>query len=404
MNTVNINMIREGMTLLQDVCGANGRLLLKSGTTIDSKHIRILNMWGVTEICVAGDSAEDNTHDDARPFLPDAEQYVLARFAEKGLEEGPEQELRKLAVLAAEERLSSGFKAPSHGQDTLGSGEIGDAPAFEAILERDPSLASLPETYLAIRLALDDPGCTASRLADIISSDVAMSAKLLKLVNSSALGENRKIDSLSRGVIVLGAREVGQLALSLTVLTKFAGASSCHISMTDMLKHSVACGVFAGLLALRMNIREFERFFVAGILHDVGRLVLFQCAPEHAAKALFHANAAKLPLWKAERDILGYDHCLIARHLLSRWGIPESLVELVADHHDPDSESSGAAVINVADALAMACEYGGNGLCHFPGLDLQIWGRLALPVSILPVIAQQARRQLADTLNIFLEH
>ncbi|MGE4506479.1 MAG: HDOD domain-containing protein [Desulfovibrionaceae bacterium] len=408
------------MVLGKDVHGSNGRLLLREGQTVEERHLRILNIWGVTEVFVRHEDCPDPSAecgDD--PLLALARETVAARFAVPRPLGPPLAELERQCVLEAAAQLLrekgakppradaapprvSGSRPPA--TSSLGpSGASSPGPDIEALTGTDSGLASLPDIHQRIATALDDPACTAGMLAGIISKDPGLSARILRMVNSPAQGLARKVDTLTRAVVVLGVREVSQLALGMSVFGLFGNLRSDFFPIRDFWRHSLACGVFARLLAARMGRKDVERFFVAGMLHDVGRLVMLRLAPEHLAEAVRQAGERRIALVEAERDVFGYTHCDVAARLLERWLLPESLTELVSRHHAPLESRlpEDASVIHVADALALAFGLGNGGQALFTGLSPEAWALLGQPESIIATSAAQARRQLDDIEAVF---
>ncbi len=403
MQQVNVKEIKPGMTLAREVCGSNGRMLLGKGVTLEDKHLRILNMWGVSEIYIEGDEAEAALNLD--DFLPAAEEYVTARFAVSEPYPPHLAELRRQCVLHFAQRLADGWipeskpcYAPPEAQSP------GRIPTLQELVSDEGGLVSLPDVFHRINEALQLPACTANHLADIISKDSGLSAKLLRLVNSPALSPGRSVDSLTRGVVLLGIREVSQLALSVTVISTFEGQALQGFPMVEFWKHSLACAVFARILAARLNLPDPERFFVAGMLHDIGRLVLLKLAPQATGEVFRRAYEQRIPTWEAEKDLFGYTHCDVAHDLMDRWRLPTTLVSVIAGHHSPEQSETPleSAIVAVADALTIALGYGNNGQPFFTGLDDSSWNLLQCNPSVLAVVIGQAQRQLEDIYTAFL--
>ncbi len=405
MQQVNIKDIKPGMILAQDVCGSNGRMLLGKGVTLENKHLRILNMWGVSEIFIAAGTEEETGPHILEAHLLAAEERVASRFAMENPDADPLPELRRQCVLHYAQRFAQGWY-PQHQliyppQETLQGCRI---PTLAELTTRECGLVSLPDIFYRINDALDSPNCTASHLADIISKDSGLSARLLRLVNSPALSPGRAVDSLIRGVVILGIKEISQLALGITVLSTFKGQALDGFPMVAFWKHSLSCAVFARLLATRQGKQDPELFFLAGLLHDLGRLLLLNLAPQPAGLAMSKASEERIPSWAAEQAVFGYDHCDVAKALMERWRLPASLVQLIACHHAPEQSQAplGSAVLTVADAISNALEYGTNGQYYFTGMARGAWECLQFSPSVLAVVIGQAQRQLEDIYTAFL--
>lgn len=407
MKRLNVHDIHPGLTLAEDVRGANGQLVLFRDVILEEKHIRVLNMWGVTEVLVQETSgqATDEPQQIDNPSRAAAEERVNRRFFVSDPTEDPIPELREQCVANFEKRFARGWTPTP--QPKPHAGKLTSAPSglgLDRLTSDDSGLVSLPDIYFRVSQALDDPACTAARLADLISKDSSMSARLLKLVNSPAMGQGQKVDSLSRGVVLVGVKELSQLALGISVMSSFKGLALEQFPVVEFWKHSLACGVLARLLAMRLGLPEVERFFVSGMLHDLGRLVMIKLAPRDVDAVIALTRQRKAPLWSMEREFFGFDHCQVAAALMERWRIPASLAEIIATHHAPtlSGDPVGAAIVNTADALAIALEYGFSGQHHFTGLAPGAWKLLGQPPSVVPVVIAQANRQLDDIYAIFL--
>ena len=177
--------------------------------------------------------------------------------------------------------------------------------------------------------------------------------------------------------------------------------------MESFWRHSLACGIGARLLALERRLPKPDKFFVAGLLHDVGRLVLFAQAPQISQQVFELYQREKLLLREAETRVLGYDHQQIAEVLLHLWKFPVNLVQAVAYHHQPMSSQIAkeeASVVHLSDHLVNAMQIGSSGERHVPPLQMKAWEILRLSPEVLPSIVgagidEQLEAVQADFLN-----
>ena len=216
-------------------------------------------------------------------------------------------------------------------------------------------LVSLPAVYLRLKAVLDDPEFTMSDVEAVISQDPAMSARLLRQVNSAYFGFSSRIDTVSRAVGMLGTQQVHDLVLAASVAESFAGMSSEVMDMHHYWRRSVYCAAAARLLAARCGIREIERLFLAGLLRDIGHLIMYQSIPDVTQFALTQARQQCLPLYVVERDTIGFDYGKAGGTLLQQWQLPQSLWEPVELHVTP-GQSTGyeldTAIVHLAGILA----------------------------------------------------
>lgn len=408
MARVNIDELRCGMVLENEVVGKNGRMLFPAGTVLDSKCLRVLRIWGVVAACVAaGDkaAAQPEVAAAAVPGERDRARADLdARFAFVDRNHPAMAELYRFCLRDLEETdrcpLPLRRSMPETGVDAA---SLPAAPASpEALIAGDPTLASFPDIYFRLREALDDPGASAGRLAGIIGSDPSLAATLLRLANSPLYGLSRPIDSLARGVMLIGAGELARLALGVAVVDRFKDVPTCCLTMRQVWEHAVGCGVLARVLVAHVGGISQEELFVAGLLHDLGRLVLLRRLPRHMALVLAQARERGIPLVAAERALLGYDHAAVGRELLVQWRLPPELAAVVGGHHREEDLTLGMALVQVADVAAVAVGFGSNGSPVVPPFAPAAWETLGLEPSVLAVALSQARRQVDDIVSSLL--
>lgn len=221
----------------------------------------------------------------------------------------------------------------------------------EEIAEAMEDLVSFPQAALRARDLLDSPTASAADIGEVISLDPALSARLLKLVNSSFYQLPAPVDSISRAITLIGTRELGMLILATSVKQAFAGISLSLYDMDKFWHRSVFCGLVSKKLARLCGAGKGEMLFLIGLLHDVGRLALFAHAPEGAQKILTRSAETGRSLAELESEMLGFDAAHIGALLLESWRLPQSLWEPVRYQHRPGLASEYAAqtqVLNLA--------------------------------------------------------
>jgi HD-like signal output (HDOD) protein/CheY-like chemotaxis protein len=217
------------------------------------------------------------------------------------------------------------------------------------------SLPSLPESCVAINdeLAADDPSL--QRVAQIVSKDLAMSAKVLQLVNSAFFGLARRVETIEQAVTLLGTDIIKSLVLSNAAFAQFRPASK-RFAAERLWNHSLLVGSTAAAIA---KAERADRGIVgetlqAGVLHDLGQLILATHMPETFDAALAAVEASGVPLFEAELEKVGATHAQVGAYLLGLWGLPDHTVEAVAFHHAPGAVavSSFAPLVAVHAANA----------------------------------------------------
>ena len=265
------------------------------------------------------------------------------------------------------------------------------------------TIHSLPMFYSQLSEAIDHPRSSIGDIAKIISEDMGLTARILKLANSPLFGYFSKIDSITQAVTIIGVFQVRDLALAISVMDAFKGIPEDLVNMEQFWKHSIATGLAARLLATSQREANIERFFVAGILHDIGRLVMYVRVPELCLELLEESRSTGTLLYKSERDKFSFDHAEVGGALLKRWKIPPSVGEPVGSHHSCHTASQyprEASILHFADIIAHALEFGNSGEIFVPELDDAVWDRLQLSCYFLPTLVKQIDTTFAQTVSV----
>jgi len=273
------------------------------------------------------------------------------------------------------------------------------APSPEELVRGAIRIPSLPQIYMRLTEVLNNPRASTVQIAEVISRDSGLTARLLRLVNSAFYCFPSKVESISHAVLLVGTEQIRDLALATSILRVFEGISEDLVDMKSFWLHSVATGVTARLLAAHRRETNGERFFVAGVLHDIGRLLMYKKLPDRAREALLRTRQTGEPLLEVEREVFGFDHATAGGVLLHAWELPASLTEMVRCHHTPEDAEQypvETVVVHLADVIVTALGLGHSGDEAVPRLSPIAWERLGLPSSILGTVAEQAERQVDE--------
>jgi HD-like signal output (HDOD) protein len=219
------------------------------------------------------------------------------------------------------------------------------------------TLPSFPTLYVEIMKELDSPNSLVDSIAAIIAKDPGMTAKMLQIVNSVAFSLERKVASPFEAVEYLGFNTVRSLALSAHIFSRFEHTNLKGFSVEQLWNHSMGCGMLARMIMRheQAEAADAEDAYIAGILHDVGKLLLADSLPEQFQQALALAAQRGIPFPEAEQEIFGATHAGAAAYLLGLWGLPAPIVEAVAFHHTPGNSDMKAfgplTAVHVADIL-----------------------------------------------------
>jgi HD-like signal output (HDOD) protein len=203
------------------------------------------------------------------------------------------------------------------------------------------TLPSLPTLYREVMRELQSPDASIDKIGQIISKDLGMLTKMLQVVNSPFYGLPRRISSATQAVALLGLEAIKSLVLSMKVFSQFESSSQTFFSLDVLWNHGMTTGRYARMVAKDQgtDTRVTEDAFTAGLLHDVGLLVLATNVPDQYTETLALMQNQGIAEWEAERQVLGATHAEVGGYLLGTWGLSDTIVEAVAFHHDPTSSS-----------------------------------------------------------------
>jgi HD-like signal output (HDOD) protein len=243
-------------------------------------------------------------------------------------------------------------------------------------INRIPSLSTTVRKVLEI---CNSPKTTANDLNRVISLDPVLAGRVLKVVNSVYYSLPKKVSSLTRAIIMLGPNTVVNLIVSSSVLDKLYRKDSFRsLSMEEFWTHSFCVGVTAKYLATIKSVSgtEHEEYFLAGLLHDLGKIPLNSCFADDYKKALELAKLEQGPLHRAENMILGIDHCVVGKLIAEKWQLNETLMDSLCHHHDPDKVREEnrllISIVALANVFADIFEIGSSG-DNFPDDPMLIY-------------------------------
>ena len=239
-------------------------------------------------------------------------------------------------------------------ENSLGLHKILDNQTMRERLANVESLPSPPKLYNELVSELQSETSSMQNIADLVSQDVSITAKMLQLVNSAYFGMATHIESPQHAVSLLGLDTLQSLVLAVGVFDQFEDPKFPGFSIDSIYDHSMAVGANSRNLAncLGLQKRESEDSLMAGMLHDVGKLVLLKHFQPELKEALELASEQSIPLHEAEKEVLGVTHSEIGAHLLSLWGLQDSILEAVALHPSPKNAMN--PMVNVLTAVHIA--------------------------------------------------
>jgi HD-like signal output (HDOD) protein len=220
------------------------------------------------------------------------------------------------------------------------------------------TLPSLPSLYVEIMEALQSPSSSLKEVGEIISKDLGMTAKILQMVNSAFFGLSRQVSDPSQAVNLLGIETIKALVLSIQIFSLFDQESCPSFSLDRLWNHSMLTGSFAKLIAREegQNASIVWDSYTAGMLHDLGKLLLSTNSSQQYQSALSVAENENRSIWEVEQEMFGISHAELGAYLTGLWGLRDSVVEAIAYHNRPERcvarEFAPLTAVHVADALA----------------------------------------------------
>jgi len=258
---------------------------------------------------------------------------------------------------------------------------------IETLLARTDALPTLPAVVQKLCSIVEDERASSAEIGKLISTDQVLSARVLKIVNSAFYGFPGRISTVTHALVLLGFQVVRGLVLGAAVIDMMTD------SMKGLWEHSLGCSIAAGLLGRRCSLPEPEEAQVAGLLHDLGKVVLSVKMPQQFQAVLQERDRSDGSFWEAERRVLGgLTHCEIAERLARNWNLPLALREPIAFHHNPRASRLApqhTAAVHVADALIRASGVGSGGDPFVPLIQPLGLKRLGLAMADLkPLVGE----------------
>lgn len=275
---------------------------------------------------------------------------------------------------------------------------MGLSEQIEVFVRDVPRLSSFAGVVGKLETVLREPNSALEEVAEVLGQDQALTARLLRLANSSFFGFPNRLETIQEAVSLIGMQQVQDLVWASTVIRMFSGIPSECVTMHAFWKHSLGCGIASRALAILIDAPRPEKLFVGGLLHDIGRLVLYTKHPEKT-RAIFELRKMnRMLLREAEVKVLGFDHTQIGEHLMRQWNFPPHLVNAVRWHHHPmssDASQLDASIVHLADYLVHAMGLETSGETFIPPLEAKAWDRLNLPLGQLENILESVGSQTA---------
>ena len=397
MIVVPTDKVKSGQILATEVRDINGRLLLSRGHTIEPNHIRIFKIWGISEVHLVGADCHDDRSDPLMDsaMIEQTEKSVKALFCHVDLQHPAIEEIYRIsvqfrfkhAIMVEEDGLTvDNPSIPRHRREE---------DFLKKLKKKKIILPEIPTLAFELKQVIEDPMSSAEHIARVVSRSPSLTAVLLKIVNSSFYSLPTKISTVSHAVSLIGTQEISVLALGISILSVFKNIPKETIDMHSFIRHSLICGLLSRVFAAHKNVPQTEQLFVSGLLHDLGRLILYNYFPDESRRILARSRERNKLLYKEEKDYLGCDHAQLGVQLMRQWKLPIVLENNILHHHKPSKaqQSVPATIVHLADIIANSLGIGSSGEKFIPPLDYNAWENLNLPPSSFETIIGQATHQ-----------
>ncbi len=413
MPVISREQLQTGMVLADSVLNPRGQILIPEGTSIEDKHLRGLKTWGIKNVTVTPSTAPSTaegiideetplTEEEIAGFIRDfmyhnAQKYAHPLIAE--IEAHAKDRLSKHGISHTVRKSLESVPA----EDELAVARRPDV-TIDDLIEMTSGIASLPNIYFELQNILNRPLSASTDMAEAIRNDPGLTVRLLRIVNSAYYSFPSKIETVPRAITIVGTDELTSLITATSVLSSFGAGLDNLINMNLFWKHSISCGVIARILGTRRHEQNVERFFVMGLLHDIGKLVMFSHIAKASKIAMHRARMEKTPLHVVESEFIGFNHAAVGAALARTWRMAAGQQEAIAYHHKPSFAMRypiEASLTHVADILAHVLCIGQSPTITAPPLEAEAFERLALDASVVGGVLSDADEQVGELIDIF---
>ena len=274
---------------------------------------------------------------------------------------------------------------------------------YDEIVHGLDDLPALPAAVLELLRSVDEDDVDLAVLAEKVSHDPALTAKTLRLANSSLYGLQVKITTVRQAITYLGFQATRNLIKAVAVTRCFADRGCAGFDHEAFWRHSIASAICAKALARHVRFHQ-DYAFTAGLLHDIGRLVLVSCFPRHYEAVLAWRASHDSVLLEAERAVLDIDHVEAGLALAEHWRFSDTMRLAIGGHHTPERAGASflATIVHVADAIAHALDLAQVDDELVPPLSAAAWNQLRLDDAVCHQLFQEVERQYAEIAAVLL--
>ncbi len=208
----------------------------------------------------------------------------------------------------------------------------------DTLISENLTLLSMPEIVLKLNSMLENPECKASEIGNEISLDPALTVRVLKIVNSALYGLPNQVTNIPTAINLLGFKQLRDIVMTTSVIKKFQSIPADLVNMNTYWHHSLSCAISARVIAQHCQLKDPEDFFVMGLLHDIGKLVMYLVLPDQSREVLremmhLQEHSVDADVSNVENKIFGFNHATLGSVLTQQWNLQESQTTPIAEHH-----------------------------------------------------------------------
>lgn len=274
----------------------------------------------------------------------------------------------------------------------------------QMLVEGTVGLVSLPEISIKISEMVDDPKCSASHIGKVIGKDAALTARLLKIVNSAFYRFPSRVETVSRAITIIGYRELRDLVFAATVSGIFEKISNDIIDLDSFWRHGIYSGILSRLIAGNCQVLHGERLFVAGLMHDIGQLVIAYKLPKLMRNAVNISEQRGISLHQAEQEVFGFTHADVGAELMKSWHFPATQQNVARYHHNPSAAEENTLEVHIvylANIIAQIAETGLVETERLTAVDKKVWMLTNVRMADVEALLVEAREQFIEALTLF---
>lgn len=240
---------------------------------------------------------------------------------------------------------------------------------IEARMAALKDLPTLPVVVFKVMELMKDPDSSMSEIAKIVAADQVLTSKIIRAVNSPLFALPQEIRDVHRAIAYMGLDMVQNIVMTCSLIRHFSGKPR-ELDMKSFWEHSFGCAILSQLIAKRVGWREIEEAYLAGLLHDIGEVVMATVYVREFPGIIKQARQDGSSLYAAENQALGYSHCEVGRWLAQRWHFPAGVTQAIASHHTPAVESVSQTLVAIVNVADLFCRLQNLGYGYYEKLDV----------------------------------